>query len=138
MEEKKKSMKSVFATLLREVKDFKTASILTPICMVGEVVVETLIPFLMASIIDDGIQKGDMGRVYLVGLGMIGLALAGLFFGIGGGHFGAKASTGFARNLRRAMFHNIQTFSFSNIDRFSTSGLVTRWLSGCLFGHLRP
>ncbi len=125
-EKKKKNMKEVFRTLLREVREFKTASILTPICMVGEVVVETLIPFLMASIIDNGIKMGDMNHVYLIGLGMIGLALAGLLFGIGGGHFGAIASTGFARNLRRAMFNNIQTYSFSNIDRFSTSGLVTR------------
>ena len=94
--------------------------------MIGEVVVETLIPLLMASIIDNGINKGDMKHILLVGGGMLILALTGLFFGVMGGVYGAKASTGFARNLRRAMFTNIETFSFSNIDRFSTSGLVTR------------
>ena len=94
--------------------------------LIGEVVVETLIPLLMASIIDNGINKGDMKHILLVGGGMLILALTGLFFGVMGGVYGAKASTGFARNLRRAMFTNIETFSFSNIDRFSTSGLVTR------------
>ena len=87
---------------------------------------ETIIPFLMASIIDDGVDKGDLHHIYMVGGAMFLIALIGLLGGLGGGHFGAKASAGFAKNLREAMFRNIQTFSFANIDRFSTAGLVTR------------
>ncbi len=116
-------------TLGAQIKEFKTASILTPICMIGEVIMEMLIPLLMASIIDDGINAengANMNHVYLIGVLMMLTALISLAFGIGGGVFGAKASTGFARNLRKAMYENIQTFSFSNIDKFSTSGLVTR------------
>lgn len=116
-------------TLGAQIKEFKTASILTPICMIGEVIMEMLIPLLMASIIDDGINAengANMNHVYLIGVLMLLTALISLAFGIGGGVFGAKASTGFARNLRKAMYENIQTFSFSNIDKFSTSGLVTR------------
>ncbi len=124
--EKKISTGAAVKRVMQEIGEFKTPSILTPIMMIGEVVVETLIPLLMASIIDDGINKGDMRHILVIGAGMLGLALAGLFFGVMGGVYGAKASTGFARNIRRAMFTNIETFSFSNIDRFSTSGLVTR------------
>ena len=124
--EKKISTGEAVKRVMREIGEFKTPSVLTPIMMIGEVVVETLIPLLMASIIDNGINKGDMKHILLVGGGMLILALTGLFFGVMGGVYGAKASTGFARNLRRAMFTNIETFSFSNIDRFSTSGLVTR------------
>ena len=113
-------------TLGAQIKEFKMASIATPIFMIGEVIMETVIPLLMASIIDDGVNKSDMNHIYLVGGLMILTALLSLAMGIGGGVFGAKASTGFARNLRRAMYDNIQTFSFSNIDKFSTSGLVTR------------
>lgn len=112
--------------LLREVKEFKVAALITPLFMLLEVFCETLIPFLMASIIDDGVEAGDMNHIFLVGLLMIVVAGIGLFGGIMGGVFGAKASTGFARNLRESMFNHIQTFSFSNIDRFSTAGLVTR------------
>ena len=124
--EKKISTGEAVKRVMREIGEFRTPSVLTPIMMIGEVVVETLIPLLMASIIDNGINKGDMRHILLVGGGMLILALTGLFFGVMGGVYGAKASTGFARNLRRAMFTNIETFSFSNIDRFSTSGLVTR------------
>ena len=124
--EKKISTGEAVKRVMREIGEFRTPSVLTPIMMIGEVVVETLIPLLMASIIDNGINKGDMKHILLVGGGMLILALTGLFFGVMGGVYGAKASTGFARNLRRAMFTNIETFSFSNIDRFSTSGLVTR------------
>lgn len=113
-------------TLAAHIKEFKTASILTPIFMIFEVVFETLIPYLMASIIDKGVDAGDMHHIYVVGAFMIIAALGGLFCGVMGGKFGAKASAGFARNLRQAMFENIQTFSFSNLDRFSTAGLVTR------------
>lgn len=113
-------------TLGAHIKEYKKASIMTPIFMVLEVVVETLIPFLMASMVDNGVDKGDMNHILLMGLGMVGLAAVGLFSGFMGGVYGAKASAGFAKNLREAMYNNIQTFSFSNIDKFSTAGLVTR------------
>lgn len=112
--------------LLKEVKEFKRASIATPIFMILEVIMEMIIPFLMASIIDDGVNAGDMGHIYKVGGVMIVAALAGLLAGMAGGRYGAKASAGFARNLREAMFNRIQTFSFANIDKYSTAGLVTR------------
>lgn len=113
-------------TLAAQIKEFKKDSILTPVFMILEVLFEMLIPFLMASIIDDGVEAGDMHHIYVVGGMMIAAALCGLFCGIMGGKYGARASTGFARNLRQAMFGNIQTFSFSNLDKFSTAGLVTR------------
>ncbi len=113
-------------TLLKEVKEYKRASIATPICMIFEVAMEMVIPFLMASIIDDGVNAGDMAHIYKVGAVMIAAALMGLLAGMLGGRYGAKASAGFAKNLREAMFNNIQTYSFANIDKFSTAGLVTR------------
>ncbi|MBQ7918783.1 MAG: ABC transporter ATP-binding protein [Lachnospiraceae bacterium] len=112
--------------ILHEVKEFKVAAVLTPLFMLLEVFCETLIPYLMSSIIDDGVEAGNMQHIFIVGLLMIVVAGVGLFGGIAGGVFGAKASTGLARNLRESMFNHIQTFSFSNIDRFSTAGLVTR------------
>ncbi len=112
--------------LLQEVKEYTAASIATPICMILEVVLEMMIPLLMASIIDEGVNKGDMIHIYKVGALMLVAAVLGLTAGILGGRFGAKASTGFAKNLRSAMFNHIQTFSFANIDKFSTAGLVTR------------
>lgn len=112
-------------TLGKQIKEFKLASILTPICMLAEVIVENFIPLLMAIIIDS-IGSGNLKKIYTTSLVMLLLALVGLITGFGGGVFGAKASTGFARNLRKAMYENIQTFSFSNIDKFSTAGLVTR------------
>lgn len=113
-------------TLAAHIKEYKTASIITPVFMVLEVIFETLIPFLMASIIDDGVEAGNMHHIYVVGAFMIGAALCGLFCGVMGGKYGSRASTGFARNLRQAMFDNIQTFSFASLDKFSTAGLVTR------------
>ena len=113
-------------TLAAQIKEFKKVSVLTPVFMILEVVFEMLIPLMMASIIDDGVEAGNMRHIYYVGAFMVGAALCGLFTGIMGGKFGARASTGFARNLRQAMFENIQTFSFSNLDKFSTAGLVTR------------
>ncbi len=113
-------------TLLKEVKEYKRASVATPIFMIFEVAMEMVIPFLMASIIDDGVNAGDMTHIYKVGAVMIAAALLGLFAGLLGGRYGAKASAGFAKNLREAMFNNIQTYSFANIDKFSTAGLVTR------------
>ena len=107
-------------TLAGQVKEFKKDSILTPFFMILEVIMEMIIPLLMSSIIDDGVERGD------IGIWMVAAAGIGLFAGVMGGKYGARASTGFAKNLRQAMFENIQTFSFSNIDKFSTPSLVTR------------
>lgn len=109
-----------------QIKEFKKDSILTPIFMILEVIMEMIIPLLMASIIDDGVNAGNLPHIYKVGGLMIVVALVGLWAGLMGAKHGAKASTGFARNLRKAMFENIQTYSFSNIDKFSTSSLITR------------
>ena len=113
-------------TLAKQIKEYKSASLVTPIFMILEVAMEMVIPLLMASIIDDGVQAGDMKHIFVIGCYMILAAIVGLFAGVMGGKYGAKASTGFARNLREAMYENVQTFSFSNIDKFSTAGLVTR------------
>jgi len=113
-------------TLLKQVKEFKTASLMTPVFMVLEVLMETLIPYLMATMIDRGIEQGDLPYIFKISGVMLVLAAVGLWAGIMGGKYGAKASMGFGRNLREAMYRNIQTFSFSNIDKFSTAGLVTR------------
>lgn len=113
-------------TLAKQIKEFKAASIATPLFMILEVLMEMIIPFLMASIIDKGVNAGDIQHIYKVGGIMVVAAAIGLFAGMMGGRYGAKASAGFARNLREAMFNNIQTFSFANIDKFSTAGLVTR------------
>ncbi|MCF0131049.1 MAG: ABC transporter ATP-binding protein [Pseudobutyrivibrio sp.] len=112
--------------LLKEVKNYTFAAVLTPLWMLLEVAMEMVIPLLMARIIDDGINAGNMNMILKVGGIMLIAALIGLLGGIMGAIFGAKASTGFAKNLREAMFKNIQTFSFENIDKFSTAGLVTR------------
>lgn len=113
-------------TLAKQIKEFKAASIATPLFMILEVLMEMIIPFLMASIIDKGVNAGDIQHIYKVGGIMVVAAAIGLLAGMMGGRYGAKASAGFARNLREAMFNNIQTFSFANIDKFSTAGLVTR------------
>ena len=112
-------------TLAKEIKEYKLVSFLTPVGMLAEVIVENFIPLLMATIIDS-IKVKDLHTVYATAGIMFLLALAGLIAGFMGGVWGAKASTGFARNLRKAMFEKIQTYSFSNIDKFSTAGLVTR------------
>ena len=113
-------------TLGRETKGIRLVSVLTPLFMIAEVIMEMIIPKLMASIIDNGVTPGNMQVIYTVGAQMIVAALFGLLFGILGAVAGSHAATGFARNLRRAMFENIQTFSFANIDKYSTAGLVTR------------
>ena len=116
----------VIKILAGEIREYKRASIATPLFMVLEVLVETLIPLLMARIVDEGIAKSNMPVIMSTGAIMLVFALIGLFAGIMGGVLGAKAATGFAKNLRKAMFRNVQTFSFANIDKFSPSGLVTR------------
>ena len=113
-------------TLASYVKEFKRDSILTPICMLLEVAAEMVIPLLMASIIDKGVDMGDMAHITKTGAVMLVIALFGLAAGLLGGKYGARASAGFARNLRQGMYENIQTFSFSNIDDFTTGSLITR------------
>ncbi len=101
-------------------------SILTPVCMIGEVICEMIIPVLMGRIVDRGVMAGNVDYIIRTGVMMIVVALLGLVSGVLGGFFAARASAGLSRNLRKAMHDNIQTFSFSNIDHFSTSSLVTR------------
>lgn len=113
-------------TILGQVKEFKRDSLLTPVFMILEVIMEMVIPLLMAAIIDDGVNKGDMGYIYRTGAVMMVMAVLGLAAGMLGAKYGASASTGLARNLRNSMFENIQSFSFANIDKYSTAGLVTR------------
>lgn len=113
-------------TLLHQVKEYKRDSILTPVFTALEVLMEILIPFVTAAIIDKGIEAGDIHQIYLYGGIMIALAFLSLLFGFLAGKFAASASSGFACNLRQGMYENIQRFSFSNIDKYSTAGLVTR------------
>ena len=115
-------------TLIKQIKEYKKASIATPLFMLGEVLMETIVPLLMAKIIDNGVnvEGGDIGYICKIGLLMIVAAVIGLFTGLMGGRYGAYASAGIAKNLRKAMYYNIQNFSFSNIDKYSTAGLVTR------------
>ena len=113
-------------TLAAQIKEYRKVSLATPVCMIGEVICEMIIPMLMASIVDNGVNAGNMQHIYRVGGIMIAIALLGLVSGLLGGVFASKASTGFAKNLRAGMFENIQTFSFANIDKFSVAGLVTR------------
>jgi len=113
-------------TLAAEIKEYKLPSILTPLCMIGEVVMEMIIPLMMASIVDEGVEKGNTNHIYIMGTYMIIATLFSLFFGIAGAKFASKASMGFGKNLRKAMFAKIQTYSFANIDKFSTPSLVTR------------
>ncbi len=113
-------------TLGAQVKEFKKPSVIAAFCTVAEVVLEIALPLVTASIIDKGIEAGNLRNVFLYGFFMLCLAAASLLMGVGAGHFAAVASTGFAKNLRDAMYKNIQRFSFANIDKFSTAGLVTR------------
>lgn len=113
-------------TLASQVKQYRLPSLLTPIFMVGEVIFEMLIPLLMATIIDEGVEKNNMSVITRTGGEMLILAVCGLICGMMGAYLGSRASAGFARNLRQAMFFNIQDFSFSNIDKYSTASLVTR------------
>lgn len=112
--------------LLKQVKQYKKDSVLAPVYSALEVVMEVIIPFVMALLIDEGVEKGNMNKILLYGIIMIDLAMISLFAGMMAGKYAASASSGFACNLREAMYRNIQRFSFSNIDKFSTAGLVTR------------
>lgn len=112
--------------LLRCVREYKLPALLSPVCMVGEVAMEVLIPQVMAQLIDNGIKTGNMTYVVQRGLLLMACALASLTFGVASACLGAHAATGFAANLRHDMYHKVQTFSFANIDKFSTSSIVTR------------
>ena len=114
------------ALLVKEVKQYKRNAFLSPLFTIFCVILEILIPYLTASIIDKGISAGNMGHVLRVGALMAVMALLAMLCGIQAALHASKASTGFASNLRAAMFGKIQTFSFANIDKFSTAGLVTR------------
>ena len=116
----------MISTLFRQVGEYKKAAALTPVYTSLEVVMDVLIPYVTAQLIDRGINAGNIGNVYLYGGIMIAMAFMSLFFGIRAGQNASYASSGFARNLREAMYCNIQTFSFSDIDKYSTSGLITR------------
>ena len=113
-------------TLLKQVKQYKKESLLTPLFTALEVLMEVLIPFITASIIDKGIEQGNIGQVYFYGGLMLIMAFLSLLSGVLAGKYAAAASSGFACNLRDGMYENIQRFSFSNIDKYSTAGLVTR------------
>ena len=112
--------------LLKSVREFKKDALLTPFFVVLEVVMEVVIPLVMAMLIDKGIDGQDMGAIWKYGIILIACAMLALVFGAAAGTFAAKASTGFARNLRHDMYYNVQNFSFSNIDKFSTGSIVTR------------
>lgn len=112
--------------LLRSVREYKRQSFLTPVLVALEVLMEVLIPLLMANIIDIGIMQGDMGYIVKTGVLLVVMAILALFFGAKAGQLAAIASAGYAKNLRHDIFYKIQDFSFGNIDHFSTSGLVTR------------
>lgn len=113
-------------TLAKHIKEYKIPSILAPLFIILEVIMEILIPLVMSKIIDYGVEKADIAYVVRMGALMLVMALLSLTFGALSGKYAAKASTGFAKNLRMAMFSNIQNFSFTNIDKYSTAGLITR------------
>ena len=117
---------NVIKKLASYIKQYKRDSILSPVFVVAEVFMEVLIPYLMAQMLDDGIQDQNMRYVVRMGIILVGAALISLLFGVLSGRFAASASAGFAKNLRQALFYKVQDFSFSNIDKFSTPGLVTR------------
>ncbi len=113
--------------LLAYIREYKKPSILSPIFIALEVLLEILIPFLMASIIDDGLNKGNLQHIYFIGFITLIMAMFSLSAGFAAGRNAAKASAGFAKNIRKAVFYKIQNFSFTNIDKFSTAGLITRF-----------
>lgn len=116
----------MFKTLAKYIGEFKRDAVLTPVLVVMEVIMEVIIPIIMAVIIDYGLESRSLGKVVLIGLAMIVAAMLALWFGVESGRTASSASSGFAMNLRQAMYEKIQAFSFSNIDKFSTAGLVTR------------
>ena len=118
--------KPMLKTLTKQIRGYQTATILTPVWTALEVLMDVLIPYVTASLIDKGINAGDMQNVYYYGTIMLGMALMSMVFGVLGGRCSAYASTGFAANLRSAMYRNIQRLAFSDIDKYAISGLITR------------
>lgn len=123
---RREGKRSVLAVLYDELKGYRALAFITPVWMLGEVVAEMVIPILMGRLVDNGVYKGNTAYVYSTGIRMLIVAVMGLFSGILGSFFASRAGAGLAKNLRKAMFDNIQTFSFENIDHFSPSSLVTR------------
>lgn len=116
-------------TLLNEVKEYKKDTLLSPVYVSIEAILEVFIPYLMAILVDNGIEKGDMKSIWFYGTLMLVAAFVSLWAGAKSGKHAAIASSGFAKNLRKAEYRNIQNFSFSNIDAYSTSGLITRMMT---------
>ena len=112
--------------LMACIGEYKKETILTPVCVAFECAFDILIPFLMAFLIDEGINKGDVKTIVLIGLALIVSALLAMFAGVKAGFYAARATSGFAKNLRKKIYYSVQDFSFSNIDKFSTSSIVTR------------
>ena len=115
--------------LARCIREYKWAALMSPLCMVGEVAMEVLIPLVMADLYDYGVVLQDMNVVVLKSIQLVICAIASLTFGVASAVFASKAGTGFAKNLRHDMYYNVQNFSFSNIDKFSTASIVTRLTS---------
>ena len=112
--------------LFKQIKEYKKEAILSPVFVTLETVMEVLIPYLMAYLIDNGINKNDINAIYRIGILLVICSVASLIFGIISGRIAAKASAGFAKNLRKSIYYNVQDFSFSNIDKFSTASIITR------------
>ena len=113
-------------TLFKSIREYRKQSLLAPILVILEVLMEVLIPLEMAKIIDIGIVNGDLGYIVQRGIVLVAMAMLALFFGVQAGNMAAVAAAGYAKNLRHDIFYKVQDFSFKNIDHFSTSGLVTR------------
>ena len=113
-------------TLAKSIREYKWAALLSPLCMVGEVYMETKIPRVLSQIVDLGVTPGDMGAVVSKGLILVLFSILSLCFGVASAYFASSAGTGFAKNLRHDMFYRVQTFDFANIDKFSTASIITR------------
>ena len=113
-------------TLAKSIREYKWAAMLSPLCMVGEVYMETKIPLVLSQIVDRGVTPGDMRTVVLKGLVLVLFSIMSLCFGVASAYFASSAGTGFAKNLRHDMFYRVQTFDFANIDKFSTASIITR------------
>ena len=122
--------------LAKSIREYKWQTILTPILVALEVVIEVLIPTLMADLIDKGIELSDLTQIYIIGTKLIVLAILAFFFGITSGFMASSASSGFAKNLRFDIFKKIQSFSFSNIDKFSSASLITRLTTDVTHVHV--